>query len=133
MAATRIVGNDGNVTMPTGHNFEAQSWSLNINQVVTDITSYSDTWRTMRGGVKGGSGSISGVPEYDDTGLAPNADTLSAAPVASMVLTMATGCTYGSSIVVESFDLGSSKTGDATIALNFQTSGAVTETWDETA
>lgn len=132
MAETRIIGNDGSVTFLSGHNVEANSWSLTINAVVSDTTAYGDTFRTFRGGVKQWSGSVSGFMSFDATSTAPSVDDFSGTP-AAITLTAATGCTYGGSVIISNVVINTTKTGDATISFDLQGSGTLTETWDETA
>lgn len=131
MPETRAVGSDGDVTLPSGHNIVTRAWTMNINQPVTDTTGFGDTWRRNRGGVYGGGGSISGVPEFDATSTAPGAAALSNTG-GSGTLQVATGCTYGGTMIFSNFNAGSTQGGEATMSFDYVWDDTVTETWDET-
>jgi hypothetical protein len=140
MAATPISGVTGSVTLPTGHNARIRAWSATLSQSVNDATGFSQArWATNLGGIASLSGSASGYLEFDattttpgivDTG-APAMDVTTAA--GSMILVAGTGCSLTFSGIISSISLGQSVDGVGTVAFSFVSSGAITETWDQSA
>jgi hypothetical protein len=137
MAETVIIGTNGNVTLPTDFSAALNQWYLTLEQTPVETTNYGDSGnRTYRGGLRGGAGSATGFPSFDAAASAPGWDKIAdgtyGAP-AAITLTAATGCTYTGNVIVSGIAFGHDLQGNATITFNFVFSGAITETWDESA
>lgn len=126
---TVAIGNDGNITLPSGHNAHINSWTANVSRVENVITGFSDDAARRRLGVQDITGSASGFPNFGESGTAPGTD--AADPGGDLTLTIATGCTLQAAVVLTSFEFGSSKTGDATLTFNFANEDGkeIVETW----
>ena len=125
----RIVGNTGLATMDT-HTIVANTWSMSVSRVVSDVTGFADSSSAFIGGIPTYTGSVAG---FMKTGAsdAPDLDVASFATgtEVTVVLTADTGCTYTGEAVVSGASISTSKTGDATISFDFSFTGAVTEAW----
>jgi hypothetical protein len=137
MAATPISGVTGSVTLPSGHNGRIRAWSATLSQSINDATGFSQArWAVNLGGIASLSGSASGYLEFDNATTTPGI-VISTAPGptvagAAMVLTAGTGCALSFTGVISSISLGQSVDGVGTVAFSFVSSGAVTESWDQT-
>lgn len=136
MAATPISGTTGSVTLPSGHNARIRAWSGTLSQSINDATGFSQArWATNLGGIASLSGSASGYLEFDAAtttpGLVTTAQPTMAVAGASMVLQAGTGCSITFTGVISSISLGQSVDGVGTVAFSFVSSGALTETWDQ--
>ena len=124
----RIVGNTGTATMAT-HTIVANAWSMSVSRVVSDVTAFGDLSSAFVGGIPTYTGSISG---FMATGSdAPDLDVASFATgtEVAIVLLADSGCSYSGNGVVSGASISASKTGDATISIDFSFTGAVTEAW----
>ena len=136
MASTRIFGSDGNVAC-TGHNFVPNTWSIQVEQVIGEVTGYADTWTNKKGGVKRATGTMSGGLKFDAATHAPGLPAIAAAGVAagSFTLTAVTGCTYTqaspNTAIIRTAAIQHAFLGDVVVTFNIDFNGAVVETWDE--
>jgi len=134
-----IKGTGGSVSGNTGFQGKINAWSATIDSGVADDTGFSDaeftaacaTGFTM-------TGSFSGNIQYDDSATAPTPTgfTLADYELASLVLTAETGCTYTMAAVITSANVnvtGAQGRAAANGTWNFQSSGSITEAWDETS
>jgi len=147
MALSRIVGNEGTISFGdadsggagTGavlHNITANSWSMSISRVISDVSAFGDDAAEVVGGVPTYTGSVSGFMTTGASGEPfTNADDFASADRVYMVLTTATACSYTTTAdqgaIISGVSISSSKTGDATISFDFTFDGAPVETWDE--
>lgn len=131
MAETVAVGVDGSVSFISGHNAVFDSFELMIGQRLVSTTGFGDTFEEVRGGLKYGSWTCAGKPKFDVSSSAPNLDGIAGAG-GSITLTVATGCTFQFTGVIERGGISSDVNGGARLVYSGVTSGAVTETWDET-
>lgn len=140
MASTALVGNDGSITMPTGHNAVINAWTGSISQVVSETTGFSDSFRNYRGGVMGMRWTASGLPKADAATHSPlpdSTDTL-AMDVAGATITLTVAeavsgaSSYAGSAIIESLDISVNKLGESTLNYSGVISGTITQTWDET-
>jgi len=131
--AKRIIGNEGAATIAT-HNIVINAWTMNISRVVNDVTAFTDTASTFRGGIPTYTGSVAGYLQYDAADTSPKlaATDFASSVEPAVVLTAATGCTYTGDVAVSGVSLGTSKTGDTTVSFDFSFIGAPTEAWDVT-
>lgn len=140
MASTRLVGNDGDITMPTNHNAVINSWSGTISQVVSETTGFGESFRQYRGGVMGMRWSATGVPKADAATHSPlpdSTDTLLMSVAGATITLKVAGAvsgesSYSGTAIVESLDVGVDKTGASTLSYSGVISGTITQTWDET-
>ena len=129
MPITRIQGFDGSVTLPSGYNAKIKSYSVSLDMAMADVSVFQDTWRQFRGGIQGGSGSLTGVMVYDASTTSPGF-VASRTTAGTLRLTQATGCYLEGSAFFTNISVQSSVDGDAVITMDFTFTGAVTETWD---
>ncbi len=57
--------------MPSGFNAKITAYSVGLDMVLSDTTVFGDTFRQFRGGLQGGSGSLTGKLVYDATTTTP--------------------------------------------------------------
>ena len=123
----RIVGNEGQVSVAT-YGITANAWSMSISRVVNDVTAFGDASTKHRGGIPTYSGSVSGfMDDSDDPNLVETF--FETGDVAVITLIAQTGNQWSGSAVISGASVSSSKTGDATISLDFTYDGGVSETW----
>ena len=136
MAEQRVVGNDGNITMPTAtSNAVIGRWRGNFPKVASETTGFEDSnIRRNRLGMTSFEGSASGVPRFNATTTDPG---VGDRPVAgsSTVLTVATGCSYTMDLAMQNIGHDTNKIGESTITFDMVNGDADTLTivWDETA
>ena len=140
MAAKTIQGVGGNITMPTGFNSKYNRWQATANFSVVDTTGFSDSgYRTRALTIADISGSATGTALFDDASTSPIAAAVLAATFAplsaqgSITLTHTTGCTHSFTGVISSVGFDRPIDGKEDTAHTFESSGAITQTWDETA
>ena len=123
----RIVGNEGSVTVAT-YGITANAWSMSVSRVVSDVTAFGDASTKVRGGIPTYTGSVSGFMADDS---APNhAETFfETGDQAVITLIAQSGNQWSGSAVISGVSVSSSKTGDATISLDFTYDGGVSESW----
>ena len=121
-----ISGNSGNISGgPTG---VINTWSATISRAVSDVTGFGNSGRHRILGVYDLTGSAGGILD-DNTNFDNGANELAAQTAvtgATITLTAKTGCTIAANCVTESIQLGSSKTGDATLSFNFSLAAGTT-------
>jgi predicted secreted protein len=123
----RIIGNEGSVSVAT-HNITANAWSMSISRVISDVTAFGDASTKVRGGIPTYTGSVSGFMADDS---APNLVETYFETGDQVVITLIaqSGNQWSGSAVISGVSVGSSKTGDATISLDFTYDGGVAESW----
>lgn len=131
MALTKAVGSDGSVSFVSGHNLCADEFELAVGQQLINTTCFGDTYETNRAGLKFGRWSVSGKAIYDAGSTKPGLDDLSGTG-GTITLTIATGCTEAFTGIISTAAVRSNVNGEVRLTYNGVTSGAVTETWDET-
>ena len=143
----RIVGSDGNCVV-SGYGLKFTSWSMTMNNVVTDTSAFGDTFAAKRGGLMSGTFTATGVIQDGGSGNSPmpHADD-PAAPSDSNIAMSAAGTAFigyaadrtGSAddslwscaVVVSSAAPTSSNAGEATMTISGETTGDISITWDE--
>jgi hypothetical protein len=136
--ANRITGSDGQCTV-ANHNILFNTWSATFSQVVSDVTSFADTFAKKRGGLMSGTFSASGI-------MQDNAGTTEPMPTSTDVLnfskageavTLQTGSTtktlsqWSGTAVIGNVSPTSTQGGDASISVDGEFTGDITLTWDE--
>tara|TARA_R100001530_G_scaffold131943_2_gene103952 strand:+ start:2054 stop:2434 length:381 start_codon:yes stop_codon:yes gene_type:complete len=123
----RIIGNEGSVSVET-YGITANAWSMSISRVINDVTAFGDASTKVRGGIPTYTGSVSGFMADDaDPNLAETF--FETGDVAVITLIAQSGNQWSGSAVISGVSVSSSKTGDATISLDFTYNGGVSETW----
>ncbi len=129
--STRLIGNDGAVSLPTGHqNSIIDTWRANVINTIVEVTGFTDTTnRRHRGGLIDIQGSASGTP-FSATGD-PGAAHASMVAGAAMTLTVATNATWAFTGLMSNIGLESIKLAAARITFDFTTGDAAdfAETW----
>jgi hypothetical protein len=130
MALTIASGVDGSFTAPTGHNGKFDTWSLNVRQVVNDITGFdSGGFEENIGGLKGADFTATSHFKYDAANTSPGLPTKTGGTATCQV---AANCTYSATVIVSATPASSNVRGAAGFALAGRTSGTITLAWDET-
>ena len=128
-----ITGNDGNVTLPTGHTGSIlRVWRASVPSAVTETTGFDDTInRRHRGGLIDVQGSASGSAE-DTATSDPGAVHAARIAGAPMTLTAKTGKTWAFTGLMSNITLESRKIdNEGSITFDFTTGDAddFAETW----
>jgi hypothetical protein len=125
---TFVIGNDGNVTMPSsGSVMRVRSFAANLSRVESEQTGFLDTGRRKRLGMLDLTGSLSGVPAVDSTASTTTAATsliwMNTATQA-LTLTIFDGATtadarIAANCIFNGFAFNVDKTADSTVTCNF--------------
>lgn len=140
---TALVGNDGSITMPTGFTGALiRQWTANAEYVVSEVTGFTDArMRRHRRGLPLFRGSITGTASKDASATNPGAGATggstgsSAGPGgSSLVLTVASSCTWTFTALMSNIGLGPDKVGDSGLTYEFIGGDAddFVEAWDVT-
>jgi len=122
---TYIIGNDGNVTMPTGGTvIQVKTFAATLARAESDLTGFGDTGKRRRLGLLDLTGSLNGVPAIDSTATSNTASFFSSTATAALTLTIfdATGTTdakIAANCVFNNFAFNADKSGDTTVSCNF--------------
>lgn len=141
--ATDIKGSTGSITFTDGEiAARLENWSASFDNTVVEYRPFDAAPFPVRH-VTGISlsGSATGVIQFDDTTTAPFKTSLTSTGVlteanmndVALVLTATTGCTYGFNAALDGVSITRPSDGRAEITVNFSSTGAITQTWDETA
>lgn len=108
---TAITGKGGNVEYGGGHVATINSWSLDVNTSMHDVTSFTTSaakWRTFVDGLSGWTGSIDGIYDPTSTGQADLVAATLTPASATVVLELdqVAGGSLTGSIFLESMSLG---------------------------
>jgi hypothetical protein len=122
---TYLIGNDGNVTMPTGGDvIKVKTFAATLARAESDLTGFGDTGKRRRLGLLDLTGSLNGVPAIDSTATSNTASFFSSTATAALTLTIfdATGTTDAKIVancVFNNFAFNADKSGDSTLTCNF--------------
>jgi hypothetical protein len=126
------VGVNGSFTAPTGHTLKFDRWQLNVGQRLINTTGFESAgYEENTGGLKFGQWLASGHFKDNASGSSPGFDALNGAG-GSGTFQVATGCTVAATLIVANIEGTSDVNSEARGTLSGVTSGAITETWDET-
>jgi len=135
-----IQGINGAYSGVTGFNAKMASWTANINIDNVETTGFSSNgYRDREPVIVHLDGNASGTGEFDASSTAPTPSALLAGTAAvsnakgSMTLTATTGCTLAFTGVMQQVGLNRPNDGKLDVNHSFVSSGAITQTWDETA
>lgn len=134
MALTKAVGSDASISFISGFNACFDTFSLVIGQRLINTTCFGDSYETNRAGLKFGRWSASGKPIFDAATTKPGFDDLTGTSAGSgtITLTVATSCTLAFTGIIDSIGIDTNVNGETRLTYTGVTSGAITETWDET-
>ena len=135
-----IQGVGGTVAFVSGFNGKFTAFTLNLENPEVDVTGFSDNGNaaTESGGPVKATGTATVVGTFDAASTAPiPSGALGATPAfaswkGSATFTYAASCSYACTIVVTSVATTRSYNGRMEITFSFTSSGAITQTWDET-
>jgi hypothetical protein len=122
---TYLIGNDGNVTMPSGGDvIKVKTFAATLARPESDLTGFGDTGKRRRLGLLDLTGSLNGVPAIDSTATSNTASFFVATATAALTLTLydATGTTdakIAANCVFNNFAFNADKSGEATMTCNF--------------
>lgn len=123
---TFVIGNDGNVTMPTsGSVMRVRSFAANLSRVESELTGFSDTGRRKRLGMLDLTGSLTGVPAVDSTASTTTAVTsMIWMNTATQALTLTiydstNDARIAANCIFNGFAFNVDKSGDSTVTCNF--------------
>lgn len=139
---TLITGNGGAVTLPTGFNFKVTGWSAQYTPTTVENTGFDDAgFETHDVACTAMTATVNGVGSYDAATTAPlPASVVDGAGMAvgdlaslkaSLTLTATTGCSYAFTGVCTGVSFTRNAKGQLEITANYRSSGAITQTWDE--
>lgn len=140
MPIQTIQGVGGGFISVSGFNSKFTAWTANITNEVVETTGFIDIGNSTNesGGPIKLEGTAVGVAQFDaaSTALLP-ATALGASPTFSawkgaVTLTATAGCTYSFTAVVSGVATGRQYNGRMEVTMSFVSSGAITQTWDET-
>lgn len=137
MATTLVVGNDGNVVLPSGMGFNVRVWAANVSFVSSEMTGFSHLGKVRRLGVVDITGSLAGTPTYSNATSARSpfgdfgtATTLTVGPTGTLLLALAagtaatntsvTGAMLSFGAVFNSMAFNVDKNGDSTVTVNYE-------------
>ena len=125
----RLIGNEGSATIASlDYGITANAWSMTISRVVSDVTAYGDTATNVRGGIPTYTGSVSGFMDDTEDPLL-DAGSLETGDTCTLTLVAQSGNQWSGTAILSGASVSSSKTGDATISLDFAFVGAPDQIW----
>lgn len=134
-----IQGSTGDYTQVTGFNGKITSHSSTLNITTVETTGFDDKGYAVHEPAKVDmNGTASGTLEFDAATTQPAPSTLLATTVdfsaakGSLTLQYASGCTMAFTAVMQSVGMGMTEGGKSDLSHSFQSTGAITITWDET-
>ena len=138
-----IQGNGGAVSLPTGFDSKESSWNLDWSCETVDTTGFGDGgFRSREPVITSFTGSVDGTLTYDASSSAPIVDSLvdgSTMAVGDLndatgttTFTATTGCTLAADCVVTGCSITRPVDGKADVSYSVESTGPITQTWDET-
>jgi hypothetical protein len=139
-----IQGLGGNIALPTGWNFKVSGWSFTYTVGTEETTGFDDGgFETHEPVFVRFEGSATGTLEFDATTTAPIPAAMAdgggmavgdlASAKGTATFTATAGCTLEGTVVVTSLPMNRTAKGRGEVTINLLGSGALTQTWDETA
>jgi hypothetical protein len=123
---TYLIGNDGNVTMPSGGDvIKVKTFAATLARPESDLTGFGDTGKRRRLGLLDLTGSLNGIPASDSTATANTASffvSTSTAALALSILDVAASTNdarIAANCVFNNFACNGDKNGDSTLTCNF--------------
>ena len=138
MALSTIQGVGGNISLPSGFNGKHKQWSATLDLHAVDPTGFADNgYYTSEVTYASMNGSCQSQAQFDAASSAPIPSALLASTLApsnakaAMTLTHTTGCTHAFTGVISSVQFDRVFDGPDNITYTFNSSGVITQTWDE--
>jgi len=128
----KAIGSGSSFTTPTGHNVCVDRATVAVGQRLVPVTCFGDTFEQNQGGLKYGSVSFEGTPQYGAGTTAPGLPNISGSG-GTFGFVPAPECTITGTMIVSDASISSDVNGAVRAAFSGPTSGAITETWDEGA
>jgi len=133
----------GSITMPTGYNMKHASFDLDHSTETVDTSGFEDNgFRTREPVVTSFTGSTAGTLEWDASNTAPlpsvlaDGSAMAATDLSNaqgtLTMQVVTGCTIAATCNVTGFSASRSFDGKADASYNFESTGPITQSWDET-
>jgi hypothetical protein len=123
---TYLIGNDGNVTMPTGGDvIKVKTFAATLARAESDLTGFGDSGKRRRLGLLDLTGSLNGLPAIDSTATANTASFFVSTSTASLTLTLfdvaasTNDARIAANCVFNNFAFNSDKNGESTLTCNF--------------
>lgn len=141
MAITAITGPGGSVTTVTGFYGKFNNWTATVSNPSVETTGFTDNglMTNASSGPISMSGTLTAIGQFDAATTAPfPAAGLASSPTfsswsGSLTLTATTGCTYAMTVVMTGGTMTRGNAGRMELTFNWISSGAITQTWDESA
>jgi hypothetical protein len=130
-----VSGVYGDVTLPSGHNASIATWSADLLQQLNDVTSFNDApWGVVIGSIKRLRGSAGGFVKSNESNSTPGFNIISVTG-GSFVLKVddTNASNYAFTGVIGRINISQDVNSVARCVFDFESSGAVTETWDQTS
>lgn len=129
MPTNFIVGNDGNVGLPSNHTLNIKAFAANVAYVESDLTGFAHTGKVRRLGVADITGSLTGTPTRDSgTPFGTvTSNVLPTQPGGTLTLSVTGGtatsgtvaCLLQFDAVFSQYAFNVDKNGDSTLSVNF--------------
>ena len=122
---TYLIGNDGNVTMPSGGDvIKVKTFAATLARPESDLTGFGDSGKRRRLGLLDLTGSLNGVPAIDSTATGSTASFFVSTATAALTLTLfdaasTTDARIAANCVFNNFAFNVDKNGDSTLTCNF--------------
>jgi len=123
---TYLIGNDGNVTMPSGGDvIKIKTFAATLARPESDLTGFGDSGKRRRLGLLDLTGSLNGIPAADSTATANTASFFVSTSTAALTLSIldvaasTNDARIAANCVFNNFAFNVDKNGDSTLTCNF--------------
>ena len=123
---TYLIGNDGNVTMPSGGDvIKIKTFAATLARPESDLTGFGDSGKRRRLGLLDLTGSLNGVPAIDSTATQNTASFFVSTSTAALTLAIfdvvasTSDARIAANCVFNNFAFNVDKNGDSTLTCNF--------------
>jgi hypothetical protein len=123
---TYLIGNDGNVTMPSGGDvIKVKTFAATLARAESDLTGFGDSGKRRRLGLLDLTGSLNGIPAADSTATGTTASFFVSTSTAALTLAIldvaasTNDARIAANCVFNNFAFNVDKNGDSTLTCNF--------------
>jgi len=123
---TYLIGNDGNVTMPSGGDvIKIKTFAATLARPESDLTGFGDSGKRRRLGLLDLTGSLNGIPASDSTATANTASFFVSTSTAALTLAIldvaasTNDARIAANCIFNNFAFNVDKNGDSTLTCNF--------------
>jgi hypothetical protein len=123
---TYLIGNDGNVTMPSGGDvIKVKTFAATLARPESDLTGFGDSGKRRRLGLLDLTGSLNGIPAADSTATGTTASFFVSTSTAALTLAIldvaasTNDARIAANCVFNNFAFNVDKNGDSTLTCNF--------------